>query len=281
MRQPNAAQLKFTPDCYAHLKSIFDTGISERSFASMKRGKYCCIQLLKFLANVKLVYEMQQDIKDYFTPSNPSWFRKLIGQRKHYEVTEANIITMKRCIDLIEAERTKRKNAGIKLSAVQMALSKAHENLSQYKKDSHNIKMQLEDFYRWLDETERHHKSRLESLCASKELAATVAKRDLEYYMNTALNLDELRLKELHFLIDEKSISLVETQVDIINANEKYIRERNARNFDSIYDISEVHGYCVRLGEVLSTLYVLQNDWTEFLESIGGLQFVNDLVVSS
>jgi hypothetical protein len=215
---------------------------------------------------------------DYFTLSNPTWFRKLITQRRDFEAAEAKVRITNKCVEVIKTERQRRKEAGLKVGAVQLALDRANEEKREAKVSQQFVNRKLREFLEWLDYMEKTIRLSLHTVRTSREMAKTIAIRDLDYYTQTALNQDEARLRELHFNVDEKTIALVDADVNIIKAEEKWAREKTVRNFDSIYDISEVHIDCDQLGTVIAELYVLENDWKEFLVSIGGLQYVNDLV---
>lgn len=278
VQSPNANPFEFSDECVEHLNSVCDAKISPKAFDSMLKGKHFCKQILYFLNSARDVYAIQDDYMDYFSPTNPTWFRKLITQRRDYEVAEAKVITAEKCVVDIRDERDKRKAAGLKIGEVQLALDRAIEMKLEAKKLKREVCRKLQEFIEWLDYTEKTVRESLAAMRVNRNMSKTIAERDLKYYVETALNIDEKRLRELHFNVDEKTMALVDHDVLILKTELKWVREKAIRNFDSIYDISDVRNQAEQLGAVLAELFVLENDWKEFLVSIGGLQYVSDLV---
>ena len=72
------------------------------------------------------------------------------------------------------------------------------------------------------------------------------------------MNVDEDELKELHFVLDEKTLKFVEANVRVIAADDKYKRERKARDFESFYSLDILYDDCDELGNILGEMFVLQ-----------------------
>jgi len=74
IRIPNPGPFRFTKSCAEHLQKLLST-IDTKSFSTLRQGKYCCMQLLKLIQNIRIIYDLQGSFPDYFSASLPTWFR--------------------------------------------------------------------------------------------------------------------------------------------------------------------------------------------------------------
>jgi hypothetical protein len=89
---------------------------------------------------------------------------------------------------------------------------------------------------------------------------------------------DDTRLRELYYAVDERSVSLLQTKAEMVRNIELNERNRQSRDYDKIMKTKKLHDICGDLGHVLADLMVLVNNWKALLKSIGGYQYVKDLV---
>jgi hypothetical protein len=155
-----------------------------------------------------IVYRAQHNFSEYFAATNPTWFRKLVNIRKDFEVGEIQMKMLSTALKHIHEERERRKNAGIKLGTINLSVTRGTDDLSEARRFTYDVNIKYQHFLLWLDKTEETIRKSLATMQVSRELAMTVSNRDLDYYNKTAINPDEDRLIELHFVVDEKVNSL-------------------------------------------------------------------------
>lgn len=118
----------------------------------------------------------------------------------------------------------------------------------------------------------------LEGIVRAKALSVQVAQGDLKEYVQAVVIPDETRLRELYYAVDTRSLSLLQTRAEIVKTMELNERNKQSRDYDKIMKTKKLHEICADLGAVLADLMVLLNNWKSLLKTIGGFQYVKDLV---
>lgn len=118
----------------------------------------------------------------------------------------------------------------------------------------------------------------LEGIVRAKTLSVQVAQGDLKEYTQSVVIPDETRLRELYYAIDTRSASLLQSKAEIVRSLEQNERNKQSRDFEKIMKTKHLHDLCADIGSVLADLTVLLNNWKALLTSIGGYQYVKDLV---
>lgn len=139
-------------------------------------------------------------------------------------------------------------------------------------------KKRYESYLAELEAAESKKVLTLEGIVRAKTLSVQVAQGDLREYVQSVVIPDEGKLRELYYAIDTRSASLLQTKAEIMRSIEQNERNKQSRDFDKIMRTKVLHDLCGDLGAVLADLTVLLNNWKALLKSIGGYQYVKDLV---
>jgi hypothetical protein len=139
-------------------------------------------------------------------------------------------------------------------------------------------KKRYESYVAELEAAELKKVVTLEGIARAKTLSVQVAQGDLKEYIQSVVIPDEAALRELYYNIDTRSVSLLQTKAEIVRSLEQNERNKQFRDFDKIMKTKTLHELCGELGAVLADLTVLLNNWKALLASIGGYQYVKDLV---
>jgi hypothetical protein len=293
VKRPNPQQIVLSNSCASHLENIFTANIiSEASFDGMTTGRGCMLKLLGFCRAMKIVHELQPIFPDYFLPSNPDWFRQLINLKRDSLRAEMYHRTQSAGKTRIEEIREEFRRRGKKWGAIARARTQVFKMHEDAGRDAAKARKRLQDF---LDKIERDTAKKLtslDSLMRSCHLGVDIARGDLHTYLSSisganmgagtgtgasANKPDPKKVKALKSVIEEKKLALVETSSSIITTRDMLNRDAISRDFDSVIDLTIPVEASEELGRVQGQLMALNEIWQEFLDEIGGAQFLRDL----
>lgn len=106
IKEPNPFRLALSKACIAHVKDV-DEHMSEADFDDIPHPKVrsCAKKLLRYVQCMKRVQELQHLFPQYFNPSQPGWFRLLLGMKRGYEKARIEHMTLIACEDKLNAMR--------------------------------------------------------------------------------------------------------------------------------------------------------------------------------
>lgn len=276
IQTPDATQLPFSASCIEHLKATM-AYVRMEKFKMMDGGK-AVVQFYKFVKGMKIAYDMQHLFPDHFGPSRPAWFRRLLKYRLHYENMNVEHRIASNCTQHLEAQKVMRMGGGEKWGDVTRAIFASYRTLRLAEENKQLAKRKMEHYVKTLIEYEQRKIKNWESLQRTTELALQVAKRSLADYLKNNEFPDERQIRILQFEVDQKTLQMLDVRSSIINTNVSMARDQKARQFDHIFNFTEIIQWCEALGRHVGDLMILKEKWDCFLDSIGGIQFVSDLV---
>jgi hypothetical protein len=273
---PNASPFVLTPSC---VEACADTlkNYVESDFNCCFAGKKCAIQLYRFVKCVKRIHELQGIFKDYFTVSLPAWFKNLLQYRKNVEKANNRVIMYVSGLDSLKVRMQEFIKSGKKFRYVSYAMKIVESQIKSSKKALKKCKLKVERYLKILQQEILIQIKYNEELQVARAVGVSVVKRDLGDYIRQTFAPQNEVIKELHYSIDKKNLSMLEAQSNVIRVKEQFEKDKLLKDFDAIFKMETLHDYCKQLGVIESDLVVTNEKWKEFIVSIGGVTFVHDL----
>ncbi len=276
-RLPNPSSLKFTPDCATHLAELVK-GVSEEDFEDLSRGKHCIVQLFHYCRHLKRAFDLQELFPEYFDPGQPGWFRILLKLRSNFDHADLRRRIESKCKFRLEEHKRIYARDGKSWKPVGDAVKRNDSLLEEARAQRTKTKAKYQAYVASLQASEQKRVNTLQGIERARTLGVEVALGDLKEYLRHCFIPDEAALKELHYAVDTKTIALLQTRADVIHAQDTNERNEASRDFEKIMRPKKMHDRCAELGLVAADLMVLLNRWTTLIKSIGGFQYVKDLV---
>lgn len=275
--KPGPTALNFSDTCVLHLQEIL-RNIKEIDFEQVQYGKYCIVKLYNFTKYMWRAYELQDSFPEYFEPTLQDWFHRLIRIRTDCERTKMQLRMERIALKRIEDKKTISIDKGKRLGPIIRAFRFLYLKVEKTALLCEAKSKELKNFVRNLDDDEKKKILTNENLERTRELGVRIARRDFAEYIRTSPIPDEKRLKEMRYLIDAKELLLLDCRSNIILLKDQLARDRSSRNFNKLLKLNHIITANRELGIVMGDLLAIQEVWRDFVESIGGEQFIYDLI---
>lgn len=274
---PNASRLYLSADSIVHLEAIVHNITEEDLQANVSRGRKCVIALYKYVCCVYEAHKLQHMFPQFFSRSLPSWYRSLIRIKEAFDDAEITRKIENRIQYRLEECKRYQAREGKKYKHISFAIHKNKTNLDHARTAYHRMKGKLKSYMMDLLNTENQQLATLEAIVRAKTLALDVAEGDYKEYMKIALIPSEAYLKELLYNIDNKQISLLTAQSDLIQKRALFEKYQTYRDFDKICKYKHIYEYANDLGKIKADLYIILEAYKTLIEEIGGMQYLPDL----
>lgn len=273
---PDARQLPFNANCKTHLKSLVKN-IKESDFDNMKMGKHAMVQLYRFCVAIHRASELQEYFPEFFKKSLPNWFKQQMILKGACEKARVFRMIAIACSEQVTVHREEYSKKGMRWKAVSVATTRAESDLKKATEEFAAAKKALDYYVARLVKDEQLKLEILEGLKRARALGVVVAKRDLQDYLSNSIAPEASQVKALEYELAEREYMVLEAEANVVVKKQVIKANEEARNYDNIFDFKKIHGYCNELGRTLGDLYVLANNWDEFVTSVGGEQFLEDV----
>lgn len=272
---PSACPLEFSDSCNEFMEEVCEK-IEEKVFRYFNAKKPISM-LFRYIINLKKAYDMQSSFPEYFGASSPLWFRELLDYRLDYENKNMAHRVAGITYNYLEVLKQEKIRQGKKWGNITTAAVKAQSDLNHAEFRKQLAQKKMDSYMKKLLKNEAHKMSNMVSLRDTTEMGLKVSQREVRDYLATNEFVDEKIVRMYYFQIDEKSIALREVMSDIITANIQAERDQKSREFEHLFNFTNIYDYCEKLGKLVSEMLIYQGQWDEFIDGIGGLQFVQDL----
>lgn len=272
---PESSPLTLSESCVKHLEDVVK--IDTKMFKDVK-CKEAIGLLHTFLVAVKAIHDRQDLFPEYFGAGQQSWLRELLEHRLNYEKMRMEKQSATFCLEHLEKMKLVRVSQGLKWGVVTEAIDVAKESIAKAELGMIDADRRMKYFVARLVKLETQKLHGLESVLKTGEVGLDVAKRETAAYFATTEYPEEKMINGFYNRIDQMTIANLFVKSDIIETTIQMERDVNTRDFDSFFNFEIIIEWCGELGTKISDILMLKGEWRLFIEEIGGMQFVADIV---
>ena len=242
------------------------------------KNKKTILHFYRYLCHLKVAYDMQHEFPEYFVPVIPNWYRRLHGAQMNIQKALNDRRTYKYCAKAIDEIREKYKKEGRAWRHVAAANRSNEENIRRSEERIEICKKEYDSILINFLRDEELSISIKSGFVKSREFGFVVAQRDYDAFMlQEGEYAEESRIAKMRLYVDKATLALLEARNSLFYAENKKVRDADARNWKKLIKVQKIKEYCCDEGLILGRLLVLQEIWEEFVNELGGVQYVFDL----
>ena len=275
---PSPRKLVFDDVCLKHLNIVQRRLNPIKLNVLDKRSKKILMHFYNYIINVKISFDLQSEFPEYFIPVQPNWFRLSLRYQLAYQNALAtqsvnNYVKIK-----IDAIREKYKEKGKAWKHVFIAAEKNKEDLKANEERVLKVLANCEAHEKAFKIEEDMRMVIIDGFMDAREVGVQVSKRDFDaFFLKEGDTASEARISEMRLAVDRAELLFLQSQNSRYFALKSKVRDLKARDFSTVLKMGETRALCKREGMILGGLMVLQEVWEDFVNSIGGMQYVKDL----
>jgi hypothetical protein len=273
---PDAQPIFLAPDAFTHLEAVYNN-VSPDVFNPMTKGKQAASSLCIYLRSIYTAYKLQHLFPEYFTSSLPSWYRRLLRCKEEFDLAEIERKLENRIQYRLEECKRYQAREGKKYKHISHAIHRNLAALDQARTKYQRAKQKLRHYMEELSQSEQQQINTLTAIVRAKSLALDAAEGDYREYMKIALIPNEDYLREMLHNIDNKKISLLNAQADLIFKEGLFAKYVTYRDFERICDYSHIYEKVNLLGKAKADLYILLEAYKALVAEVGGFEYIADI----